>query len=299
MTPPPSGEQLELRLDDQRAVIVEVGGGLREYEVGGRAVVDGYGLHERCPAAAGAVLVPWPNRVRGGHWTYDGAEQQLDLSEPAAGNAIHGLARWRSWRLRRLDAAAATASIRIHPQPGWPVAVDVAVDWRLGPGGLSATVSAVNPGDRPAPFGCGFHPYLAVDGGAGAAVLTLPARRRLVLDSQLPTGATVPFDGPATPFSVGDQIFDDCLADLVRDTDGTVRATALGGDGCGATVWGDAGITHLMVFTGDTLGPPRRRRSVAIEPMSCPPDALRSGEGLHWLDPGGSATFRWGIAAVG
>ena len=299
MTPPPSGEQLELRLEDQRAVIVEVGGGLRGYEAGGRAVVDGYALEERCPAAAGAVLVPWPNRVRGGRWTYEGAEQQLDLTEPAAGNAIHGLARWSPWRLHRVDAAAATAAIRIGPQPGWPVAVDVSIDWRLDPGGLGAVLTAANPGDRRVPLGCGFHPYIAVAGGVDAAVLTLPARRRLVLEAQLPTGASQPLGSPEAPFALGARALDDCFADLLHDGDGIVRATAIGADGRGASVWGDAGITHLMVFTGDTLGLPRRRRAVAIEPMSCPPDALRSGEGLLWLDPGASATFRWGISPIG
>lgn len=298
MAPPPSGEQLELHLGDQRAVVVEVGGGLRRYEVAGRRVVDGYELDERCPGGAGAVLVPWPNRVRGGRWTYQGEEQQLELTEPAAGNAIHGLGRWLAWRLHRVDAAAVTASVRIHPRPGWPVRVDVSVDWRLGPEGLSATVTAVNPGDRRAPFGCGFHPYLAVDGGAGSAVLTLPARRRLVLDQQLPTGATEPFEPASTPFAIGDRTYDDCFDDLVRDAGGIVRASAVGRDGRGASVWGDAAITHLMVFTADTLPGDRRRRSVAIEPMSCPPDALRTGDGLTWLDPGGSATARWGISPI-
>jgi aldose 1-epimerase len=279
-------------------VIVEVGGGVRSYDLGDRPVLDGYGLEERCPGAAGAVLVPWPNRVRGGCWTYEGATQQLELSEPAAGNAIHGLARWVAWRLRRIDEAAATASLRIHPQPGWPVTMDVAVEWRLGPRGLDATVIAVNAGDRRVPFGCGFHPYVAVEGGAGAATITVPARRRLVLEAQLPTGATEPFAPVATPFALGDRAFDDCFDDLVRGADGIVRATATGQGGRGATVWGDGAITHLMVFTGDTQPPARRRRSVALEPMTCPPDALNSGAGLLWLDPGEVATVRWGVSPI-
>jgi aldose 1-epimerase len=297
--PPLSGEQMELRLDDQRAVVVEVGGGLREYDVAGRQILDGYGDDEVCPAAAGAILVPWPNRVRGGRWEYDGTGQQLDLTEPGAGNAIHGLTRWTPWRLRRIDAAAATASVRIHPRPGWPLLVDVSVDWRLGPDGLTATLIAVNAGTRHAPFGCGFHPYFAVDGGASAATLMLPARRRLVLDGGVPTGETVAFAPGGGAFAVGEQVLDDCLDDLGRDERGVARASVIGADGRGAELWCDAALTHLMVFTADTLPPERRRRSVAVEPMSCPPDALRSGDGLVWLEPGGAATFRWGISRVG
>jgi aldose 1-epimerase len=296
--PPLSGEQMELRLDDQRAVVVEVGGGLREYEVGGRQVLDGYGEDEVCPGAAGAILVPWPNRVRGGRWDFEGTEQQLDLTEPRAGNAIHGLTRWTPWRLRRIDAAAATASVRIHPRPGWPPLVDVSVDWRLGPDGLTTTLIAINAGARRAPFGCGFHPYFAIAGGANGATLRVPARRRLVLEGGLPAGETVPFSQPDAPFAVGDQVLDDCLVDLVRDEHGVARASVVGADGRGAELWCDAALTHLMVFTADTLAAERRRRSVAVEPMSCPPDALRTDDGLVWLDPGRAATFRWGISAL-
>jgi hypothetical protein len=37
----PSGDQVEIEADGQRAVVVEVGGGLRSYTVDGRDVLDG------------------------------------------------------------------------------------------------------------------------------------------------------------------------------------------------------------------------------------------------------------------
>jgi aldose 1-epimerase len=70
---------------------------------------------------------------------------------------------------------------------------------------------------------------------------------------------------------------------------------APGGVG-GAALWVDAGFPYLMVYTGDTLGEvQRRRRGVAVEPMTCPPNALRTGTDVIVLQPGNEWTARWGI----
>ena len=64
------------------------------------------------------------------------------------------------------------------------------------------------------------------------------------------------------------------------------------------TVWVDGRYGYLMLFTGDPL-PDVDRRSLAVEPMTCPPNAFRSGEGLIRLEPGDSVTSSWGIAPRG
>ena len=40
------------------------------------------------------------------------------------------------------------------------------------------------------------------------------------------------------------------------------------------------------------------RPAVAIEPMTCAPDAFNSGHGLIVLEPGGSWSGSWGIQPV-
>ena len=60
------------------------------------------------------------------------------------------------------------------------------------------------------------------------------------------------------------------------------------------TLWVDESYPYLMVFTGDR--PDVQRRGLAVEPMTCPPNSFRSGEGLIRLDPGASVTTGWGIA---
>ena len=127
----PSGEQYGLSFQAQRATIVEVGGGLRTYEVGEREVLDGYGVDELCRSGRGQVLAPWPNRVAGGVYSFDGEEHRLALTEPTAGNAIHGLARWACWRAAEKEPERVVMEHVLHPQPGYPFTLRLRVEYRL------------------------------------------------------------------------------------------------------------------------------------------------------------------------
>ena len=131
MSVPPSGEQIELVRASQRAVVVEVGGGLRTYDVDGVAVLDGFGEDELVTAARGQVLAPWPNRLHGGRYTWDGQEHEVPLDAPAQGNALHGLVRFRAWRVADRSPDAVTMALRLHPSPPYPFCLDLTVRWAL------------------------------------------------------------------------------------------------------------------------------------------------------------------------
>jgi aldose 1-epimerase len=297
---PPSGEQFELRSGGHHAVVTEVGATLRSYRVDGADVIDGFAIDERSSAGRGEVLAPWPNRLGDGHYEFEGQQGQAPLDEPARSNAIHGLVRWLPWNAVSRTSDAVTMACVLHPQPAYPWRLSLQVEYRLGQDGLTVVSEATNLTDHTAPFGLGFHPYLTpgtptVD----TATLVLPARRRLLVDDRaLPTGdaelAGTEFDFAAER-PVGSLVLDTAYTDLVRDEDGRARARLRGADGRAVTVWVDDTFRHLMVFTGDTLEPERRRRSIAIEPMTCPPDALRSGTDLIRLEPGASWSGTWGV----
>jgi aldose 1-epimerase len=148
----------------------------------------------------------------------------------------------------------------------------------------------------------GLHPYLAVgateDGDLGAAELELPARTLLVVDDGgLPTGERRPFD--CAVGRIGDQSFDDPLTDLARDDDGWARVRLRGPAGA-LELAVDSSWPWLQVFSGDTLPEGQRRRSLAVEPMTCPPNAFADGVDLVVLEPGGewsgTWTLRWSAA---
>src|SRR3954451_7001688 len=165
MPAPPSGEQFEIAHGEQRASIVEVGGGIRAYTNGGRDVLEPYPLGQICDGAHGAVLMPWPNRLADGSYGFDGRPMQLDLSEPDKQNAIHGLLRWVPWRAVERDAARVVMGTRLHPRPGYPFDLDVSVEYSLGDDGLTVTHSAHNVGASACPYGSGQHPYLSPGSG--------------------------------------------------------------------------------------------------------------------------------------
>jgi aldose 1-epimerase len=294
----PSGEQFELSAGDQRAVVVEVGGGLRAYSASGRDVLLGYAVSEMCGAGRGQVLIPWPNRVEDGRYDFDGRTHQLPVDELANNNAIHGLVRWTSWRVRERAPARLVVEHVLHPRPGYPFALALAIEYALSDGGLSVRTTATNVGDDACPYGAGSHPYLAVAEMVDDVLLKVPARTVLRSDGRgLPAGSQ-PVEAAAEldfrePRRVGDAKLDHAFTDLARDADGLARVELQGPNGRGATLWADAHYPYLQIFTGDLPGVDRR--GLAVEAMTCPANAFRTGEALLRLEPGESVTGAWGI----
>ena len=292
MAATPSGEQFELSSGDQHAVVTEVGAGLRAYSAGGRELLDGYPVDALASSGRGQLLLPWPNRIRDGVYTLDGREHRLPLNEPERGNAIHGLGRWSSWAVVDQTADRVVLAHVLRPQPGYPFTLELRVEYSLASSGLSVRTSAANAGADPCPYGAGSHPYLAVR-SVDDAVLRLPARTVLESDERgIPVGSSpveAAFDFRA-PRPIGGVQLDHCFTDLERGDDGTAR---VGVDD--TTLWVDESYPYLMVFTGDSLPAAERRRSIAVEPMTCAPNAFASGDGLIVLEPGEEHAAAWGI----
>jgi aldose 1-epimerase len=302
----PSGEQVELRCDGHHAVIVEVSGGVRSYEVDGRPLLDGYGAGEMATDGRGQLLIPWPNRLRDGRYSFDGADYQLPLSEPEKMNAIHGLVRWTSWRVAQRAADSVVMEHTLHPRAGYPFTLRVSVRYRVSGDGLSSTVTATNVGERPCPYGMGAHPYLQVDTDTvDPCRLEAPGASRLTEDDRgIPTGSAR-VEGTEYDFrsrrSILSTRLDTAYTDQQRDDGGRAWVRLWHPtEERGVGLWMDERYPYCMLFTGDTLPEPqRRRRSIAVEPMTCAPNAFASGAGLIRLAPGESAVSSWGIAPLG
>ncbi len=299
MSLPASGEQFELRHGDQRAVVVEVGGGLRRNSVGGRDVLDGYEADEQADGGRGQPLLPWPNRVRDGRYVWDGEVHQLGLSEPALRHAIHGLVRWRNWQVLAWEPSRLTFGLRLFPMSGYPFTLGLTIDYDLSAAGLRVSTQAENLGTRACPYGLGFHPYLTVGARIDAARLTVPAERMLMADERLIPVSSEPVADTPYDFRAGREIgplvLDSCFHDLARGQDGRARVTLSGPDAT-VTLWMGEAYRYVMVYSGDTLSASaRRRHALAIEPMSCPPNAFASTESLIRLEPMQTHTAEWGI----
>jgi aldose 1-epimerase len=297
----PSGRQFEIAHGEQRVVVVEVGGGLRSYTAGGADVLDGYAADGTCTSGRGQVLIPWPNRIEDGRYDFDEVSYSLPLNEVPNRNAIHGLVRWAAWTAAEHEPDRAVMVHVVHPQPGYPFSLSLSIEYSLSDAGLTVRTTATNAGDRDCPYGCGAHPYLT----AGAAAvdtleLRIPASTILRSDERsLPTGSAPVADTDydfRTRRAIGGLVLDNAFSDLEREADGVARVELRNPvSGAGRTLWMDEAYPYVMVFSGDPL-PDVARRALAVEPMSCPPNAFRSGESLVRLAPGESHTATWGIS---
>jgi aldose 1-epimerase len=306
---PLTGQQYEIEAGHYRASVTELGAGLRELAFRGQPLIAGYEPDELPPAAAGALLAPWPNRIDGGRYVFGGTEFQLALTEPAHENAIHGLTRWTAWT--PVTHAAGTVVLRSAPHgyQGYPFCVEIDAEYRLeADTGLHVAITARNRGGVAAPYGTGSHPYLTVRApSVDDCQLTVPADRWLPMDDRgIPSGPEAPVADTAYDFRqprvIGGTQLDHALTGLERDGEGRAWAQLAADGGLAAAprvgLWAGPGYRWLQVFTGDSLGPERRRKAVAIEPMTCPPNAFVTGDDLIVLEPGQSVTHTWGIQAL-
>lgn len=280
-----------------RAEITSVGAHLRRLRVGGRDLVLRFG-NELPWGAHGAILAPWPNRIKDGRYSWNGREYALPITEPERNTAIHGLVMTSHWRTSATDAVA-TLTTDLGPTPGYPFPLRLQVEYTLTPTGLDVAFSAINTGTEPAPFGVGFHPWLdAGPQGTEAAQLEFSAATWFETDSRLIPTAQRPLP-PELDFArrrpIGRVGIDDAFTDPAIAADGRSWVHLDRTDGARISVWMEAPLSAWQLCTHPGEAP---RPGVAVEPMSCPPDAFNNGIGVHAGQPGGVFDARWGLVCT-
>jgi aldose 1-epimerase len=268
-----SGEQIEIAVGDQQAVVVEVGGGIRSYSAGSRELVDGYRADEMSSSGRGQVLIPWPNRLQDGRYEFDGRRHQLPLNEPEHRNAIHGLVRWANWTTAEREPHRAVMEHILHPQPGYPFSLRISIEYALTDSGLRVRTTARNLGTDPCPYGSGAHPYLTLGTATiDSLILRVPGRTVLRSDERgLPIGTEAVEHTEynfQTPRQIGSTRLDHAFTDLERDEEGLARVELRDPDhGTEVSLWVDESYPYLMLFSGDPL--PDVRRSQKIKLSKC------------------------------
>ncbi len=303
----PSGEQYDIGAGAIARSSPSAAPSLRLLEYDGRPLVLGWPADEQTASGRGQLLAPWPNRIRDGRYTFEGRELQLPLSEPALNNASHGLARWASWTVEELTSQSVSLMLRLMAQSGYPWTLDLHVLFDVSAAGLTVTFTATNLSESRAPYALGAHPYLTT--GAGPVdgwELTLPCDTQLSVDDRMiPTGREsvkgTDFDF-REPRAIGATSLDTAFTGLERDSAGNAAVVVRdAGTGEGTVLWMDRRHSWVQVFTGDDL-PVNARESLAVEPMTSPPNAFATGEDLVVLSPAGQDgdehSCSWGIHAL-
>jgi aldose 1-epimerase len=286
-----------------RAEVDLLGASLRRLRVDDRDLILAYGDDEARPHFRGAVLAPWPNRVTHGRWTWNGEPQRLDLTEAERGHAIHGLVAWQRWVPAEVRADSVTLSTTLRSPAGYPFTLDVEAEWTLDPRGARIRLSARNVGTAEAPYGCGIHPYLVAPGGPlDSWSLRIPARSRMSTDEdRVPTGvgAIPPEHDFRASRAIGAAVIDHAFTELDFPDGRTSSVVLVDRHGRGAEVEFDTRTRWVQIYTSDDVPGEGYRRGVAVEPMTCPPDALRTLTDLALIQPDESHVVSWRVAAVG
>lgn len=304
---PTSGTQYEIAFGDYTAVIASTGSALRVLQHKGRDLVVPFGEDQLHPQYRGVTLAPWPNRIADGTYTFEGTEYTVPLNEPERGNALHGLVAFLDFQEIEKSESHVLLAAEIVPQWGYPFRVLVRVRWELTADGLETVVTASNIGKDAAPYGTGPHPYLvAGEGRVDDWVLELPVAEVMTVteDRLIPTGvvdvvshADAAFDF-RVPRGIGDVFIDHAFTSIIPNEAGRALVRLTTAEGSGVEMeWGD-GLPWVQVHTGDRPEPEANRIGLAVEPMTCPPDAFNSGVDLIVLQPGDSSSVSWIIRAV-
>ena len=287
-----------------RASVDLVGGGLRALSFGGVDIVETYPAGSAAPYCSGAILFPWPNRVRDGRWTQRGVGHELVITEVERGNANHGLVLNTPFVIERQTESEVAVSVSVAPQPGYPFQLRLRVTYRLTDGGLEVDCRVTNQSGWPAPVALGVHPYLRI-GQCPTADLTVQvaAGTYLEVDAQLiPTGERPVTDTAIdlrAPRMLGGIELNTCFGHL-DVVDGRSRTIIAAPNGREVDLWADDSFGYVQIYT--CPGFPRRASTelaLAVEPMTAPANALNSGVGLKWLEPEAAWEASWGIRPCG
>ena len=296
---PRTGNQYSISHGDWKAVITELGATMRKVTYKGRNVIVPLGPDDPVTCCHGQLLVPFPNHIEAGVYTFEGKTYELPIDEHGNNTAIHGYGYRAFWNLEVLTEDSVTLSWRVPYLLGYPFDVTVTVTYTLDDDGLRIRLAARNDGDTNAPWALAIHPWLdngfngygdEIDGHNAQCTLQVPADTHVTVDDNLiPTG-TEPVDGTKYDFReprlLTEQPYDDAWKDLHHDADGKVTATFHRPDGLTTFVGGDETITSFQVCTGTGFPAFKHPAGTAVEPQTAYANAFNTGDGLIVIKPG-------------
>lgn len=308
--PARTGQQYTIRHGEWEAVITELGATMRKVTYQGKNVIVPLGPDDPVTCCQGQLLVPFPNRIEGGTYTFEGKTYELPIDEHERNTAIHGYGYRSYWTLESLSEDSVTQSWRVPHLNGYPFDLLVTTTHTLTDDGLHITVEAYNNGGETAPWALAIHPWLdngfngygdEIDGHNAQCHLTVPADTHVTVDENLiPTG-TEPVDGTKydlrdNPLLTG-QPFDDAWTDVHHDADGITTATFTRPDGLVIKVGGDETITSFQVCTGTGFPAWQHPAGTAVEPQTAYANAFNTGNELIAIKPGETSVTRMFISA--
>lgn len=301
------GQECSLTSGEYSATIVCRGAALRTLSYKSRPLIlsfdsfNSFNTDQQIPDYRGIIAAPWPNRLAGGRYEWDGKSYSVPINEPNRNTALHGLVSAELWTITELSEADVVLKYSLNASSAYPSDVEMVAHYSLDSEGLHVTVTATNTGPRSAPFGICPHPYLVAGSApldkwtlevAAESYLEVSADRLLPLELSEVDGTDFDFrEGAVLKGREIDHAFTNIFAE-----DGGL-STLLVSDPSGTFVgmnW-DESCPWVQIHTADKADPSLSRHGLAVEPMTCPPDAFNSGTDVVKLYPGETFVTGWSI----
>ncbi len=246
-------------------------------------------------AYRGAKLSPFPNRVNHGVYVFQGKKYFLDRRDDQ--HALHGLL-WNYPLHVKEELIDHDGALLVLGQEykkefhGFPFEYRIEIEYRLDYDGFSCITRIFNTSLKAIPMGDGWHPYLKLGSSIDSLLLQIPSHHQLEIDhTMIPTGKYIKNFTFRLPTPIAEKPLDHCFQ--LDPVDRIVETMLIDQQkNLSLVVWQQTGLkgyNFIQVYT------PPDRKSIAIEPMSCAPDAFNNKKGLLILNPEEEVEFLFGI----
>ena len=256
--------------------------------------VDGYQRLEETLTQQykGVILAPFPNRIAQAKYAFKGQSFALDINRAKEGLALHGFLFNQPFKVIEQSAHQCTLIYRYSEfKNGYPFPFELKVAYVLDEeAGLKVSCRVENVGTKALPFGLGWHPYFKINGSIDDLKIEFPATEQLSLDDKkIPTGELLTFTKEAGILNLIDCEFDDCFK-LVNSGKQVFKLIS---PSISLEIAAEqSAFPYFQIYT------PKDRKSIAIEPMTCAPNAFNSGLGLQIIEAGEVIVASYSLKAM-
>ncbi len=276
---------------------------LLNIEIGGKQIIEGNETFGQVIAnrwMKGALLVPFPNRLKRGPYNWDNKNYRFFLNDSITQNALHGFLMHQKMEVTKTELTKDHAMISCAYEydahvEGYPFPFLFEVTYTMKePNSFEVKMRFQNKGAQGIPVGLGWHPYFQLDQDIDNQLLQMPPSQMVGVDEHMiPTGKRYDYDEFEKLKSLKTTILDNCFA--ISDTTKPAEVF-LQNSTHRLRYWQETGknkYNYLQVFTHPD------RSSIAIEPMTCNIDAFNNGDGLIVVVPREAIEVRCGLELEG
>ncbi len=230
-------------------------------------------------------LIPYPNRIKDGKYTYEGTQYHFELNHPRTESSIHGFCKNKKFDIKEIVLNEDFAQVDLFYNyngnlNAFPFPFEVNLQYILSKNNsLEIYIYIKNTGENKMPAGIGWHPYFKWSENIEVSFLQMPACNRVEVDHNLiPVGGEKLYDKFLSLNQIGETKFDNCFH-LAGNAPFKTRLTNAE-KSLQVELQTDKNFPYLQVFI------PPDRHCIALEPMTCNVNAFNNKEGLKILSPG-------------